>query len=149
MLLAQPINLVQPFTHLPWWSLIRPPPLASLGHPRADPSKFSLNQFCVGNSHLTIISIFGLAVSWLDTKQENSDARNSTSLIKEWFIWRFWKLHLFLWSHKFRILKRKNEFHRKGLLGMGVSLQELTFNQVERGEVKNSVSEPSIPTPIQ
>lgn len=32
---------------------------------------------------------------------------------------------------------------------MRVSLQELTFNQVEQGEVKNSVSEPSIPTPIQ
>ena len=47
------------------------------------------------------------------------------------------------------MLKRKNEFHRKGLLGMEVSLQELTFNQVEQGEVKNPVLEPSIQTPIQ
>ena len=69
---------------------------ASLGNPRVDPSEFSFNHFCVEYSRLTRISVFGLAIPWLDTKQENSDARTSTSLIKEWFIWKCWKLRPFL-----------------------------------------------------
>lgn len=95
----------------------------------------------LGNSHLTRMSILGLPVPWLETKQENLDARNSTSLIKEGFIRKFWKLHLFFWSHKFQVLNTKKEFLRKGLIGMRVSLQEFSFNLAE---TKGSQKENSI-----
>ena len=42
MLVANPMRLINPLIHFPWWSRTKPPPLALLGFPRDAPSVFNL-----------------------------------------------------------------------------------------------------------
>lgn len=106
-LLTFPIFLRKPFTHLPWSSQMRPPPLARPGQPNAKPSIFNLNHPRLGRFHLTLINFFSKTGIWGLTRQENSDARISTSLKKEGLRLECWKLHLFLCCQRFQIPKRK------------------------------------------
>ena len=148
-LLTLLIFLRNPFAHLPWSSRMSPPPPAGPGQPKAEPSIFNLNQPGLGRFDLTWINFFPKTSIWGMTRQENSDARISTSLIKEGLRLECWKLHLFLWSHRFQIPKRKKVSQVKDLLGMALLLRALDLSYLLKGEEKNSGSLAGIPALIQ
>ena len=99
------IALAQHLTHSPLSFQINPPLPASLGLPRDEPFKLSLNQFKGGLIQLTLILVHVRACFLLMPMNANSGAFQRTSSFK--FLWglSFRNMTLFLQSHKDQIPK--------------------------------------------